>query len=140
MIQDKGLTRVQVVVDEEIDMKLEVFARENQISPIENVNVEIVNQLNVEENFEQFEYKYNLPPKKETTVDAEYVSPNSIKRNKVSPKEERVDDNFGKTETNFEQNNPITVQPINRRQVKVEEVPEKKVFGLGLSGIVSDFD
>merc|ERR1712151_514638 len=65
-----------------------------------------------------------------------------IKRNKVTPKEEENnDDDLGKSETKFEQNNPVTVQPLNsKRKIKVEEVPEKRVFGLGLSGLQSDFD
>merc|ERR1712151_714381 len=126
MLEDKNLVRVQVVSDEEIQLNEEIFARANKLSPIPQV--EVGSEQNVEVNFEQFDYTVNIPKKqeKEVLADVEYnYAPSPIKNNKVSPKQEENNDELAKSETKFEQNNPITVQPL-KRKIQVNEVPEKK--------------
>jgi len=144
MLSDKNLMRVQVVTEEEVILKVEIIDRANQLNPVEHVQIVIGSEQNVEENLEAFQYNVNLSSiqkdlQKKSARQAENVNPSLIKRNKVSPKVSLNDDKFAKTETNYEHNDVVTVQKI-KKPIVVEEVPEKNVFGLGLSELQSDFD
>jgi len=141
LLSDKNLVRVEVVTEEEVDMKVQIIDRINKLSPIEELNVAVGSEEKEEENLEAFDYNVNLTNNiiKRLATPAENVNPSPLKRNKVSPKQSVDNDNFAKTDTNYEHNDYVTVQKI-KKPIITQEVPEKNVFGIGLSGLQSEFD
>merc|ERR1712060_268468 len=106
MLSDKNLVRVEVLTEEEVDMKVQIIDRANQLRAIEHVNVVVGSEQKEEENLEAFDYNVELHNNiiKRLATPAENVNPSPLKRNKVSPKESFINDNFAKTDTNYEHN------------------------------------